>query len=58
MGAIRIHAADITKDIVVAKLSNSSPVVVNKDTGEDIAFMFEIIYNKVYKLLTASEDAQ
>ncbi len=58
MDAVRIHAADIAKDIVVAKLSNPSPVEVNEDTGENIAFMFDIIYNKVYNLLTASEDAQ
>ena len=46
------YLMDITRDIVVAKLSQSSPNYSNKETGETIADMYEAIYgklNNIYK---------
>lgn len=38
---------DITKDIVVAKLAQSSPNHSGKEAGESIAGMYEAIYSKL-----------
>lgn len=48
MDNLQKYAIDITKDIVVAKLSNSSPAYTNQATGQGIGEMFEAIYTKVY----------
>lgn len=48
------YAVDITKDIVIAKLSNSSPSTTNADVGKHIGQMFEAVYNAVFKI--CSED--
>ena len=42
-------ALQITKEIVVAKMSNSS-LAPNNSTGQYVADFFETIYNKVAKL--------
>ncbi|MGY3666628.1 MAG: hypothetical protein ACXAHE_23150 [Roseburia sp. 1XD42-69] len=48
------YAAEIAKDIVIAKLSNSSPSATNADAGKNIGKMFEAVYNAVFKI--CSED--
>lgn len=41
------YLMDITRDIVVAKLAQSSPNYSDKKTGETIADMYEAIYSKL-----------
>lgn len=51
------YALEMTKDIVVAKLSSSSPDPSNEDAGMCIGAMYEAIYNKIYDLCSrGSED--
>lgn len=47
----RETALQITKEIVVAKMQNSS-VIANKIGGENVAEFFEEIYNKVSAIAT------
>ena len=41
------YLMDITKDIVVAKLAQTSPNHSGKEAGESIAGMYEAIYSKL-----------
>lgn len=43
------HILDITKEIVVAKLS-SSTMSVNEVTGHDVAVFMDVIYKKLVEL--------
>ncbi len=47
------YLMDTTRDIVVAKLSQSAPNYSDKDTGEAIAGMYEAIYNKLNDIYKA-----
>mgnify|MGYP007123085301 CR=1 FL=1 len=47
------YIMDITKDIVIAKLSQSAPNTSNMESGNGIADMFEAIYNKVSSIYFA-----
>lgn len=51
----KIKAAEITKEIVIAKITGSS-VMAKKITAEEIAEMYEVIYKKIYELLSSVED--
>lgn len=51
----KIKAAEITKKIVIAKITGSS-VMAKKITAEEIAEMYEVIYKKIYELLSSVED--
>ena len=50
MDNLQKYAIDITKDIVIAKLSSASPNYTTADTGKAIGEMFEAIYTKVYEV--------
>lgn len=52
MDNLQKYAIDITKDIVISKLSSASPNYTNADSGKAIGEMFEAIYNEVYKVCT------
>lgn len=41
------YLMDLTRDIVVSKLTNAAPNYTNADTGANIASMYEAIYNKL-----------
>ena len=43
------YAIDAAKEIVIAKMSNSS-LVANKENGENVAEFFESIYKKIVEL--------
>lgn len=43
------YAIDAAKEIVIAKMSNSS-LVANKENGENVAEFFESIYKKMVEL--------
>lgn len=47
------YLMDTTRDIVVAKLSQSAPNYSDKATGETIAGMYEAIYNKLNAIYEA-----
>ncbi len=52
------YIMDITRDIVTAKLSQTTPNYSNAQCGKEIADMFEAIYNKVSSIyLTDNVDA-
>lgn len=51
----KIKAAEIAKEIVIAKITGSS-VMAKKITAEEIAEMYEVIYKKIYELLSPVED--
>ena len=55
MDNLQKYAIDITKDIVIAKLSNSSPGHTNQTTGQSIGEMFEAIYTKVYEVCNSDK---
>lgn len=56
MTNLQKYAIEMTKDIVIAKLSSASPNYTNADTGKLIGEMFEAIYNKVYEVCNKNED--
>ena len=41
----KTYLMNMTRDIVVSKLSNASPGASNKDSGKAIADMYESIYS-------------
>lgn len=49
-GTEKIYLMDMTRDIVVSKLSNAAPGSSNKDSGKAIADMYESIYNKLSEI--------
>lgn len=50
------HAVDITKEIVVSKMSSCN-LNVGKDGGQNVADFFEEIYKKVYEITSKEENA-
>lgn len=46
----KIHIMNIAKDIVIAKLSASSPDSSNEASGKAIADMYRAIYDKVNEI--------
>ena len=53
------YIMDLTRDIVVSKLTNGAPNYTNAETGANIADMYEAIYNKLETLYQSnSEDAK
>lgn len=55
MTQIQDYAMQMAKDIVVAKLSTSAPGRTNDETGDNIARMYESIYNKIYEIASKDE---
>ena len=49
------YAIDLTKDIVVAKLSAASPNSSNEIAGQAIGAMFKAIYNDIYEICSKEE---
>lgn len=50
MDSISHFAMQTAKEIVIAKLSTSSPNSSNKESGEAIGEMYEAIFNKIYEI--------
>lgn len=46
----KVYIMDVTKDIVIAKLSASSPNASNEASGKTIADMYRAIYDKVSEI--------
>lgn len=55
MNNIQKYAIELSKDIVIAKLSSSAPNHSNEVSGKAIGEMFEAVYNKVYEICSKEE---
>lgn len=51
----KIKASEITKEIVISKITGSS-VMAKKITAEEISEIYEVVYKKIYELLSSVED--
>lgn len=51
----KIKASEITKEIVISKITGSS-VMAKKITSEEISEIYEVVYKKIYELFSSVED--
>lgn len=55
MNSFEKYVADMTKEIVIAKLSQSAPNNTNEDIGNKIGEMYLAIYNTILSGLKAKK---
>ena len=49
------YAIELSRDIIVAKLSSSAPNHSSESSGKAIGEMFEAVYNKIYEICSKEE---